>query len=62
MEQLVAVDITAKDYKDVPYQGRIVAAAIDDRWYALPRCRSSRSFYEAADRMTLPTPTTDDSP
>jgi hypothetical protein len=35
---------------------RIVVTRVGDRWYAIPRCGSSKSFYEIADAMRLRSP------
>jgi hypothetical protein len=53
-----SVDVAAESYDDLEYRTRIVVAQIKDRWYAVPRCRNSKSFYEIADAMRLPAPET----
>lgn len=52
-ERFVAVDVAAEGYDELEYQTRIVAAEVDGGWYAIPRCRSARSFYKIADAMQL---------
>jgi hypothetical protein len=53
-EQFQSVDVVAESYDGLEYRTRIVVARVKDRWYAMPRCRSSQSFYEIADAMRLP--------
>ena len=52
-ETFVGVDAAAEGYDGNEYRTRIVVAKVDGGWYAMPRCRSARSFYEIADAMTL---------
>lgn len=53
-EKYTCVDVSANGYDGLEYQTRIVVAHANGGWYALPRCRSARSFYEIADAMRLP--------
>lgn len=55
-ERFVSVDVAAEGYDGLEYRTRIVVTQVGDGWYAIPRCRSSKSFYEIADAMTLPSP------
>ncbi len=52
-EKFICVDIAADSYDELEYRNRIVVAMVNDRWYAIPRCRSSISFYQIADLMPL---------
>ncbi|MGC1276043.1 MAG: hypothetical protein WBC44_20255 [Planctomycetaceae bacterium] len=59
-ETFLSVDVAAESYDGLEYRTRIVVARVNargnDRWYAIPRCRSSKSFYAIADSMHLPSP------
>jgi hypothetical protein len=55
-ERFKSVDVAAESYDGLEYQTRIVVARVRNRWYAMPRCGSSKSFYEIADAMSLPSP------
>jgi hypothetical protein len=55
-KQFKSVDVVAESYDGLEYRTRIVVARVKDRWYAMPRCSSSNSFYEIADAMRLPSP------
>ena len=55
-EKFMCVDVAAEGYDGLEYQARIVVAQVQDRWYAIPRCRSAKSFYEIADAMRLTSP------
>ncbi|HEV7280136.1 MAG TPA: hypothetical protein VGN57_07990 [Pirellulaceae bacterium] len=55
-EKFESVDVVGKSYDGLEYRMRIVTALVRGRWYAIPRCRSSKSFYEIADAMPLPSP------
>lgn len=46
-----SVDVAGEGYDGEEYQTRIVVAEISDRWYAIPRCRSSNNFYVIADAI-----------
>lgn len=46
-----SVDVVGEGYDGVEYRTRIVVAQTTDGWYAIPRCRSSKSFYAIADAM-----------
>jgi hypothetical protein len=46
-----SVDVAAESYDGREYRTRIVVARVNDRWYAMPRCRSAKSFYAIADSM-----------
>lgn len=50
-KKFMAVDVAATGYDGREYATRIVVATVDNRWYAIPRCRSARSFYRIADAM-----------
>lgn len=50
-ETFACIDVAAEGYDGLEYQTRIVVAQVDGGWYAIPRCRSARSFYEIADAM-----------
>lgn len=52
-EEFLCVEVSADDSDGVGYRSRIVVARVDERWYAMPRCRSSRDFYQIADAMPL---------
>lgn len=52
-DTIVCLEMTADDDAGREYRSRIVVARIENRWYAIPRCRSARSFYEIADAMDL---------
>jgi hypothetical protein len=52
-EKFMSVDVAVEDLDGVDYRGRIVVGMLGDRWHALPRCRSSKSFYQIADAMRL---------
>lgn len=54
------VEVAGEDYDGREYRSRVVVAMIKDRWYAMPRCRSSKSFYQIADAMRLTSPESDD--
>lgn len=51
--RFVAVDIAGQDYQGLEYHSRIVVTQVRDGWYAIPRRRGSKSFYEIADAMSL---------
>lgn len=53
-KKFASVDVAAADAKGREYQTRFVVALLNDRWHALPRCRSSKDFYKIADAMPLP--------
>jgi len=55
-ETFMTVDVAGEAYDGREYQTRIVVAQVGDRWFAIPRCRSSKSFYEIADAMRLSPP------
>lgn len=46
-----SVDVAGESYDGLEYRTRIVVAQVNGGWYAIPRCRSSKSFYEIADAM-----------
>ncbi len=53
-ERFVSVDVAGMGHYDgLEYRTRVVVAKIGSGWYALPRCRSSKNFYEIADAMQL---------
>lgn len=54
-KRFVCVDVAAEGGDGLNYQTRLVVAEQNDRWYAMPRCRSGKSFYEIADRMQIAT-------
>lgn len=52
-KQFVCVDVAGMGYDGLEYQARIVVAQADNGWYAIPRTRSSRNFYQVADAMQV---------
>lgn len=54
-KRFVCVDVAAEGGDGLNYQTRLVVAEQNNRWYAMPRCRSGKSFYEIADRMQIAT-------
>ncbi|MEW4487605.1 hypothetical protein AB1L42_05960 [Thalassoglobus sp. JC818] len=52
-EKFMCFDVAGTSYDGVEYQSRVVVAFVNGRWYSMPRCRSSKSFYEIADSMEL---------
>jgi hypothetical protein len=50
-ENFRCIDVVGEDYDGLKYTTRVVVAQSKDRWFAIPRCRSSRSFYAIADSM-----------
>jgi hypothetical protein len=52
-ERFMCVDVAAEGYDGHEYQTRIVVSQQGDHWYAMPRCRSAKSFYSIADAMSL---------
>lgn len=52
----MGVDVAAEGYDGREYQTRIVVAQLGGGWYAIPRCRSAKSFYEIADAMDIARP------
>lgn len=53
-ERFVSVDVAGMGHYDgLEYQSRVVVAQVGSRWYAIPRCASSKSFYAIADAMQL---------
>ena len=46
------VDVAIKGYDKTSYQCRIVVIEFSGRWYAVPRCYSSRRIYELADALS----------
>lgn len=52
-ERFACVEVAAEGYDGLEYQARIVVAQVEGGWYAMPRCRSAKSFYEIADAMQL---------
>ena len=50
----VFVDVAIEDHQKVRYQSRVVVIELSNKWYAVPRCYSSRRVYELAD-ATSPT-------
>lgn len=59
-EEFKCVEVAAEDYNGREYRARVVVAMVNDRWYAMPRCRSSKSFYQIADAMILKASEADD--
>ncbi|WP_442507120.1 hypothetical protein SH528x_006018 [Novipirellula sp. SH528] len=55
-QAFVCIDVAAEGYDGLEYQTRIVVAQVDGDWYAMPRCRSARSFYKIADAMRIAPP------
>lgn len=51
-ESCVSVDIAGVGADGLEYQTRVVVAKVSDGWYAIPRCRSSESFYRIAGSMS----------
>lgn len=53
-ERFVCVEVAGVGYYDgLEYQTRVVVAHVGGGWYAMPRCRSSKNFYEIADAMSI---------
>jgi hypothetical protein len=52
-ERFACVDVAAEGGDGLEYQTRLVVAEVNDRWYAMPRGRSAKSFYEIADAMQI---------
>jgi hypothetical protein len=52
-KRFVCVDVVAEGGDGLNYETRLVVAEQNNRWYAMPRCRSGKSFYEIADAMQL---------
>ncbi len=52
-EEFRCVEVSVDDADGVQYRSRVVVGLVSDRWYAIPRCRSSHKFYEFADAMSL---------
>lgn len=53
-DRFVSVDVAGLGHYDgAEYQSRIVVAETSSGWYAIPRCRSSKTFYAIADTMQL---------
>lgn len=55
-EKFWAVDVAADGSDGREYQTRIVVAVQKDGWFAVPRCRSSKEFYDIADAMPVAKP------
>jgi hypothetical protein len=55
-EKFLAVDVAADGFDGREYRSRVVVAVIKNRWYAVPRCRSSKAFYDIADAMLVTKP------
>ena len=45
------VEVAGESYGGKQYRTRIVVVCLNDVWFAMPRCRSSKSFYAIADAM-----------
>jgi len=54
-ERFVCVDVAAEGGDGLEYQTRIVVAEQNNRWHAMPRCRSAKSFYGIADALQMAT-------
>lgn len=53
-KHFISVDVAGMGYYDgLEYRTRVVVAQVGSGWYAMPRCGSSKSFYEVADAMQL---------
>ena len=50
-EEFYCVWISAKSRSKKQYIFRVVVTRVGDKWFAIPRCGSSISFYEIADSM-----------
>lgn len=50
----MSVDVAAEGYDGREYQTRVVVALVGKQWFAMPRCRSAKSFYAIADAMDAP--------
>lgn len=59
-KQFMCFEVAANNYDRLEYRSRIVVAMLNDRWYAVPRCRSSKAFYEIVDTMSLTSPESED--
>ena len=51
--ELRGYEVAALNGDGLEYKTRIVVSKNDDRWYAIPRCRSSQEFYRVLDAMPL---------
>ncbi len=51
--RFVCVEVAGEGWDGREYRTRVVVAEVGDGWYAMPRCRSSKSFYKIADAMSL---------
>ena len=56
-EKFRAIDVTADGSDGREYRTRFVVAVMKEGWFAVPRCRSSKAFYDIADAMPETTPT-----
>lgn len=52
-QDLHCFEVKALNYDGLEYTTRIVVSKKENRWYAIPRCRSSKDFYKVADGMKL---------
>lgn len=52
-DKFMAVDVEGQDYDGRALTTRLVVAEVNGHWYAIPRCRSARSFYKIADAMQI---------
>lgn len=52
-KHFMCADVVGEGYDGREYRTRIVVAQLHGVWYAMPRCRSSKSFYNIADAMRL---------
>jgi hypothetical protein len=50
-ENFRAVVVAADGFEGREYRTRIVVAVTKEGWFAIPRCRSSKAFYDIADAM-----------
>lgn len=55
-EKFQVVDVAADGSDGRVYQTRIVIAGTKEGWFAVPRCRSAKPFYEIADEMPATKP------
>ena len=52
-KSFVCIEVAGEGWDGREYRSRVVVAEVGDGWYAMPRCRSSKSFYKIADAMSL---------
>lgn len=50
-EEFMAMEVQIQNKANEQYTTRVVVTKVNERWFALPRCRSSEAFYKIADTM-----------